>query len=488
MPLHAGVPAGGAVKAAQRPIYRAGSLIYSAAGLRRIFAWLLAGEVVFMLIDVLEPKILPIILKQHEATDSQIAIIIGSVNAVMQMIVMPPLGYCSDRTRSRWGRRIPYLAFVTPFVTLFLVLTPFAPEIARWASGIGWLGGWMGHLSVSPVILCFGILVVAYRGFQSATNCMFFGLVRDVVPTSHMGRFIALFRVFGAAGTFIITYWLVGRTLTESRAIFGGIAALNLVGFLAICWFVKEGQYPAVDDGVPPGDNPSMLQRLARATRIFMKESFEHPIYIWTYFMRVCVYAAFALSSFMIFFPRFELGMGLDHIGKLISWSSLAWIVVAYPVGRLVDAWGSIRVLWHGLLLLTASYIASFFLVVGDVTFFVSMFVTGLCYWVVMLCVLKNAQEIFHPMRYSQIAGASTVVQSVAIAFIISPAAGMLLDRLKGWHHVLSVPGLGDVGLGPYRFVNLMLGGLYGLAWFGLIQVRRHWRLLGGQSNYMAPL
>ena len=36
-------------------VHRAGTLVYTAAGLRTVFAWLLAGEVVFTLIDMLEP-------------------------------------------------------------------------------------------------------------------------------------------------------------------------------------------------------------------------------------------------------------------------------------------------------------------------------------------------------------------------------------------------------------------------------------------------
>ena len=59
---------------------------------------------------------------------------------------------------------------------------------------------------------------------------------------------------------------------------------------------------------------------------------------------------------------------------------------------------------------------------------------------------------------------------------------------LKGWRHVLAVPGLGPVVLGPCRLVNLLLGALYGLAWFGLLQVRRHWQKLGGPHAYRPPL
>ena len=87
-----------------------------------------------------------------------------------------------------------------------------------------------------------------------------------------------------------------------------------------------------------------------------------------------------------------------------------------------------------------------------------------------------------------QLAGANTIVQSILIAVVISPGCGWILDALKGWHYSLSVPGVGEVILGPYRLVNLMLGALYGLAWFGLARVRHHMRNHGGPDNYVAPL
>jgi hypothetical protein len=58
---------------------------------------------------------------------------------------------------------------------------------------------------------------------------------------------------------------------------------------------------------------------------------------------------------------------------------------------------------------------------------------------------------------------------------------------LHGWHSIWQVPWVGSVSVGPYRFVNLLLAALYGLAWFALLQVRRHWRRLGGPAAYAAP-
>lgn len=470
-------------------VYKAGSLTYTGSGLRKLFTWLLAGEVVFTLIDMLEPKVLPILLKVHGASDKEIGIIVGSLNAVLQLLIMPPLGYYSDRLRTKWGRRIPVLFWVTPFVTLFLAITPFAPEITEKLLSFSNIAAWLRTIPVAPVILCFGVLVVMYRIVQTMTNVVFFGLLRDVVPETHMGRFLALFRLVGAGSTFIVTYWLLAHIETHSRSIFIGVALLNLVGFTAICWFVREGEYPPVTE--KPQSTTGFWSRLAflRATKTFIAESYTHPVYLWTYFVRICLYGALlGLSGFVIFFPRYELGMSLGEVGQLLSWPSLAWLFVAYPIGRLMDTYGAMRILWYGLAVITLGYVGTFFLVVGVKTFFVSSMVTGVAFWVVMMAQLKVTQEVFHPQRYSQLAGANTIVQSIMIAVIISPAAGWLLDAIKGWQYTLMMPGVGPVIIGPYRLVNLMLGALYGLAWFGLVKVRQHCNKLGGPKNYVAPL
>jgi MFS family permease len=471
------------------PLFRAGSLTYTQSGLVRLFSWLLGAEVVFTLIDMLEPKVLPVLLHAHGATDKQIGIIIGSINAVLQLLIMPPIGYYSDRLRTPWGRRIPLLFWVTPFVTLFLALTPFAPEITRWLMSFSAIASGVQQFSVPPVVLCFGVLVFLYRTVQTVTNTAFFGLLRDVVPVTHMGRFLALFRVVGAGATFTITYWLLGHADTQSKPIFIGVAALNLVGFLLICRFVREGEYPPVVERTLQIQNAKALQRFLRATRVFVAESYTHPVYLWLYAVRVCLYGALlGLSGFVIFFPREELGLSLADVGKLLSWPSLAWLFIAYPVGKLIDRAGSMRVLSSGLVAITLGYAGTFLFVVGAKTFFVFSMITGVSFWIVMLAQLKVTQEIFHPQRYSQLAGANTIVQSLIIAALISPLAGWALDALKGWRHTLDFPGIGPVVFGPYRLVNLMLGALYGLGLLSFYKMKQHWTKLGGPDQYEAPL
>jgi hypothetical protein len=129
------------------------------------------------------------------------------------------------------------------------------------------------------------------------------------------------------------------------------------------------------------------------------------------------------------------------------------------------------------------------FLVIGPLTYLCSALVTGAAFWIVMMAQLKLTQEIFHPQRYSQLAGANTIVQSLAIAIVLSPGAGLIIDHLKGWHATLTLPGAGDVVIGPYRLVNLMIAILYGAGLYGLHklrqEVRRH---TGADGKYEAPL
>src|SRR3990172_4812994 len=51
-----------------------------------------------------------------------------TVARIIESFDDPLIGYWSDRTRSRWGRRIPFVLFATPFWVLFFVLFWMPPD------------------------------------------------------------------------------------------------------------------------------------------------------------------------------------------------------------------------------------------------------------------------------------------------------------------------------------------------------------------------
>jgi maltose/moltooligosaccharide transporter len=464
-------------------VFTVGTLSYTKASLSLLFCWLLSGDFVYIIIQQIEPRVLPLLLRQYGATDKQIAIIVSSLPALINFLVNPIVSYRSDRKRSRWGRRIPYLLVATPFVSISLALTPFAPEFSRFATSLRWLEPIFRISPWAPVVLIFGLLVVFYQCAQLVVTPIYIYLFRDVVPMQFMGRFLALMRVFSALGTFAVNYWLVGLVGTHAKAIFIGVAGLNLIGFLTVCWFVREGAYPPPSETGIAGTGIGR-SALLQSSRIFITESFTSRVYWWTFITRLLIYATIPMSAFLIFFAQYEVGLTADRAGKLLAWPSLAWLVVAYPIGILMDRWRAIRTLTPALWISAVGYTLSFLFVVGERTFFVSSMVTGIVYWMVMLAQLMLAQEIFEKERMGQLCAANTMVQSLVIAFITGPLTGWLLSALHGRQLYWHVPFIGMTEIGPYRFIYLLLAMVFFASLFSLYRLKAHLSRSGGQVRY----
>jgi MFS family permease len=468
---------------AKGKFFQVGTLVYTHRDLVWLFGWLLAGDFIFVLLSQLEPRVLPIMLKQLQASDKQIALIIGSIPALLTMVINPIVSYRSDRKRSSRGRRIPYLLWATPFASLFLALTPYAAEIgtALRMPSITFLGE-----TWTPTLVALVCIVILFQCFQAVIGSIYFYLFRDTVPAVFMGRFLSLMRVFGALGTFVLNYWLLGIVEQHSRAIFLSVAVLNLVGFGAMCFYVREGEYPPLE---LPGAASSSAARsgLWHAVLVFVTESFSHPIYWWTYGARLLIYATVPISGFVIFFAHQELSMSFDLTGKALAVPAIAWLLFAYPAGQWIDRRGAVTVMAAGALACAILNIASFVGVLGAKSFLVASIGSGLAGWLVALAMIALAQEIFPAARMGQFSSANVLLQSLVVALVTTPCAGWLLDSLRGVHLILNLP-WGVVEVGSYRFSYLLLAVLYSAALFCTIQARRCWHLHGGPQNYIAPL
>ncbi|MCX6037013.1 MAG: MFS transporter [Chloroflexi bacterium] len=78
----------------------------------------------------------------------------------------PVLGYLSDRTRSRWGRRIPYILFVgLPYAVCFALLftAPFD-----------------GRTNPVGLLLYFGTAIVVWEGLYTAIATGYYGLLPEM--------------------------------------------------------------------------------------------------------------------------------------------------------------------------------------------------------------------------------------------------------------------------------------------------------------------
>jgi GPH family glycoside/pentoside/hexuronide:cation symporter len=83
--------------------------------------------------------LLPIFYQDYLGLQARWIAIGAVIYAVWNAINDPLFGYITDSTRTRWGRRIPYMRFTAPFLALTFVLVWFAPAGARQPALFAWM-------------------------------------------------------------------------------------------------------------------------------------------------------------------------------------------------------------------------------------------------------------------------------------------------------------------------------------------------------------
>jgi len=456
--------------------FRCGTLVYTKMGLFTLFAWLLWGDFCFYLMETIWPNVLPLLLKNEGAPNFVVALVITAIPSAMNFVLNPIISTFSDRYRSRRGRRIPFLLFATPFVTLFLILLGFSRELGNWIHHL--LSGPFPELAAGTVtITLISLLVICFRFFELFINTVFWYLFNDVVPIAFMGRFLGLFRVVGAIAGALFNFFLFRYSESHTSILFFGVAILYGSAFMMMSLKVKEGTYPE------PDPVPEAKSKALSYVKTFFRESFSHRIYLLTYGYTTLFYTAGTIQIFMIFMA-FSVGLTIDDVGKVAGIAALGSAVLMYPFGILVDRFHPLRIV------LVAQ--AGFCLVAFcQLIFLFVEFPMPIAFWVYAglaafalpfnvanaAAGLPLAMRLFPHERFGQFCAANAMCGAVGIA-IGGLLAGGFLDLMKLFFEKSNY---------YYRFAPLWSLTFIALSGYVTILVFREWKRLGGDKSYEPP-
>lgn len=137
----------------------------------------------------------------------------------------PLIGWWSDRTRSRWGRRIPFIFFATPFYALFGALIWFLPT-----EGSSWVN-----------VIYFVVMLELFFVTATMSSGALEALVPEVTPTANdrmnLISLIFLFAVFGAGLGLVVGGFIKDAYgFKIAGLIFAVIAFVFRCGALAAVW------------------------------------------------------------------------------------------------------------------------------------------------------------------------------------------------------------------------------------------------------------
>jgi len=144
--------------------YHVGTLVYTRATLAMLFFWLLWGDFCYVVMETVMPSIMPLKFKALGADNTTIGIVLTSVPWAINLCLNPIISTKSDRFRSRWGRRIPFIAFSLPFIVVCLIGLGTGDQIGFWLHHHAALA----HLH--PNIVAMGVLallIIVFAMFNS---------------------------------------------------------------------------------------------------------------------------------------------------------------------------------------------------------------------------------------------------------------------------------------------------------------------------------
>jgi len=466
-----GAPSLATANAAADPApYKVGTLSYTRSGLIAMFLWLLWGDFCFTIMETVVPTVLPVKLNGLGASNSIVGLIVTTIPGIMNIAVNPVVSFRSDRYRSRWGRRIPFLAGATPFLVLFLVLLGYSEPIGDWLHRL--LG--TGEGARLTVVLCvLGAFMVCFQFFNMFVASVYYYLFNDVVPREFLARFMALFRMVGAAAGALFNMFVFKYATTHAEQIFLGTALLYFFAFVFMCWKVKEGEYP------PPPANEDGRPGLFAAVRTYAKECFGHPFYWYFYLANTCVAITWTTGAYAFFMGR-SFGLDADTYGKFAGVLGVASTLMLYPAGILADRHHPLRVLIVASVAIVAMQPLWFLTFVVDFTpagertlYFTISSVGTVAAALYAAAELPMFMRLLPSDRYGQYSSANSIVRSLGVMFS-GVACGAFIDFVARRFPETDF---------CYRFLPVWIGFFYALSLVFLLLLRRECQRSGWDNR-----
>ena len=362
------------------------------------------------------------------------AAVVGLAGALIAIVVQPTVGYLSDFTRSRWGRRKPYIVAGSLLDVAFLLGIAFSSSL----------------LALAAFVALLAISTNTARGpFQ--------GYVPDLVAESQVGTasaMVGLMQVAGnVAGTIIATLAVGMGSIPAGIA---AIALIELVTMLSVVLRVGRGMPPRPREG-------RSWARIARET--WSTDILREHSYLWLLASRFLFLAAGGiLFNLAIKYLSESIGLTQEAANDTIRTISIliviAVVAVSVPAGRLSDRVGRKPVIYGACAVGVASMVVAaaapsvMFVYVGALLYGVASGVFVAVDWALMTDIIPRASSGRY-MGLSNVAtGASSpfaVAVGGVVADIVNRAAGIGVGMRVSLLVALALYIVAAVALRPVR-------------------------------------
>ena len=474
-----------------RKTYRCGTLEYTLPQLVLTGLWLLLAGFVYALATNVPGALLPMQLQELGiASDQTKMVILSTIGGIFNMTVCPYISVASDRHRSRWGRRIPYIFKSMPPIVLALVLFAFSERFGNALTH--WAAPWWQVAPATMTVVVIGLTMTLYQFFVMWVGSVIWYIFNDIIPTEMFGRIMAVFNIGISASNALFHYFVFPHARHHAGLVYVIVGALYAVVISLMCIFVREGEYPPLNEEKSLQQKQSLSHRLRqgwRNFREFLRDSFCHRLYALKYLLTIAS-ALSGCAGVYYFFFLCEIGLDDKGIGRLNGIASLigtiGLMVTSLLAAQLVNRWHPVRIYFYNIILSTLAGMAlalrflfgtlppKVFIIMTSATTVCSLFINGLN----NICVLPMEMMLFPKSRFGSFCAIQALLRSAATT-LTGLGIGALFDFLGTCfpdHPEFRYRFMPVVGI-PFSLAVLLLAYL----------TCRDWLRLGGYTDYACP-
>ncbi|MGX5695524.1 MFS transporter [Agromyces soli] len=282
-------------------------------GVRRLLAWIIPANLgIFLIWGAVPGILLPAQISAQFGEADKVAnlTLVATIGAFCSMLAQPIAGQISDRTRSRFGRRAPWIIIGALAGGLSLVGLAFADSLVG-------------------VVIAWSLVQITYNVAQGPLSA----IMPDRVPLKRRGTFAALSGIglmVGALGGQIVGS-LFFNSIAAGYVTFAAFSLIVLTLFV-----VFNPDYSSKELEREPFSFGDFL-------RTFWVNPVKHPDFFWAFTGRLLLYTGyFAVTGFQLYLLTDYFGVEKpETVIPMLGMISLAGILLATVVsGPLSDRVG----------------------------------------------------------------------------------------------------------------------------------------------------
>lgn len=345
----------------------------------------------------------PVFLKDTFHLKSTVIGLIMTVDNIFAIVLLPFLGALSDRTRTRLGRRRPYILAGSILAAGFFILIPFS----------------MAKEILSLMMVTIILMNLSMALFRSPV----IALMPDITPSRYRSQANGIINFMGGLGSLLVYFG--GKLLYDRSAALpftvGGLVMLGACALVVI--FVREPVLEPV-----PAKKATPLRDTWKELGANLKDVFGAEKSLLLILVSIlCWFIGFnAIETFFTSYAKYYLGMKESTGALILGFFSVTFMITAVASGFIGGRLGRRRTIRLGLIVLLLILVASLF--VKSFAPLTVLFVIGGFGWAL---VNVNSLPMVVDMTTPEKVGGYTGLYylfSQAANIIAPPAAGALID------------------------------------------------------------